>query len=178
MSADGWRAALYFYTVTRPGRVVLRFGLSQRHRARHQLPPAEHAREGADSSVTRGPSHRDGLPRSRGSGDPRRGDAPGSEECLDADRWTRTSSISSTSPSIWVYQATPTVNISSVSGAPDATVKSAAASAMRDVIGETPTTRRGGEKAAEIETETHALAPGILNAYDAGGQSRSLSCKL
>jgi membrane protease subunit HflK len=52
--------------------------------------------------------------------------------------------------------------------APDATVKSAAESAMREVIGETPIAQALAEKRGKIETDTHALLQGILNSYGAG----------
>jgi len=52
--------------------------------------------------------------------------------------------------------------------APDATVKSAAESAMREVIGETPIAQALAEGRGKIETDTHSLLQGILNAYGAG----------
>jgi modulator of FtsH protease HflK len=52
--------------------------------------------------------------------------------------------------------------------APDATVKSAAESAMREVIGETPIAQALAERRGKIETDTHSLLQGILNAYGAG----------
>src|ERR1700739_2909979 len=52
--------------------------------------------------------------------------------------------------------------------APDATVKSAAESAMREVIGETPIAQALSEGRGKIETDTHGLLQGILNAYGAG----------
>jgi membrane protease subunit HflK len=51
---------------------------------------------------------------------------------------------------------------------PDATVKSAAESAMREVIGETPIAQALAERRGKIETDTHGLLQGILNAYGAG----------
>jgi modulator of FtsH protease HflK len=51
---------------------------------------------------------------------------------------------------------------------PDATVKSAAESAMREVIGETPIAQALAERRGKIETDTHSLLQGILNAYGAG----------
>jgi membrane protease subunit HflK len=52
--------------------------------------------------------------------------------------------------------------------APDATVKSAAESAMREVIGETPIAQALAEGRGKIETDTHGLLQGILDAYGAG----------
>jgi membrane protease subunit HflK len=52
--------------------------------------------------------------------------------------------------------------------APEATVKSAAESAMREVIGETPIAQALSEGRGKIETDTHSLLQGILNAYGAG----------
>jgi modulator of FtsH protease HflK len=52
--------------------------------------------------------------------------------------------------------------------APDATVKSAAESAMREVIGETPIAQALSEGRGKIETDTQGLLQGILNAYGAG----------
>src|SRR5215813_3550946 len=52
--------------------------------------------------------------------------------------------------------------------APDATVKSAAESAMREVIGETPIAQALAEGRGKIETDTQSLLQGILNAYGAG----------
>ena len=52
--------------------------------------------------------------------------------------------------------------------APDATVKSAAESAMREVIGETPIAQALAEGRGKIETDTQALLQGILNSYVAG----------
>src|SRR6516164_7632704 len=52
--------------------------------------------------------------------------------------------------------------------APDATVKSAAESAMREVIGETQIAQALSEGRGKIETDTHGLLQGILNAYGAG----------
>jgi len=52
--------------------------------------------------------------------------------------------------------------------APDATVKSAAESAMREVIGETPIAQALAEGRGKIETDTHGLLQGILDAYRAG----------
>jgi membrane protease subunit HflK len=51
---------------------------------------------------------------------------------------------------------------------PDATVKSAAESAMREVIGETPIAQALAEGRGKIETDTHSLLQGILDAYGAG----------
>jgi membrane protease subunit HflK len=51
---------------------------------------------------------------------------------------------------------------------PDETVKSAAESAMREVIGETPIAQALAEGRGKIETDTHGLLQGILNAYGAG----------
>jgi membrane protease subunit HflK len=51
---------------------------------------------------------------------------------------------------------------------PDATVKSAAESAMREVIGETPIAQALAEGRGKIETDTHSLLQAILNAYGAG----------
>jgi membrane protease subunit HflK len=52
--------------------------------------------------------------------------------------------------------------------APEATVKSVAESAMREVIGETPIAQALSEGRGKIETDTHGLLQGILNAYGAG----------
>jgi membrane protease subunit HflK len=52
--------------------------------------------------------------------------------------------------------------------APDATVKSAAESAMREVIGETPIAQALTEGKGKIETDTHRLLQGILDSYGAG----------
>jgi membrane protease subunit HflK len=52
--------------------------------------------------------------------------------------------------------------------APEATVKSAAESAMREVIGETPIAQALAEGRGKIETDTHTLLQGILDAYAAG----------
>ena len=52
--------------------------------------------------------------------------------------------------------------------APDATVKSAAESAMREVIGESPIAQALAEGRGKIETDTHGLLQGILDAYRAG----------
>jgi modulator of FtsH protease HflK len=52
--------------------------------------------------------------------------------------------------------------------APDATVKSAAESAMREVIGETPIAQALAEGRGKIETDTQHLLQGILDAYSAG----------
>ena len=52
--------------------------------------------------------------------------------------------------------------------APDATVKSAAESAMREVIGETPIAQALSEGRGKIENDTHNLLQGILDAYGAG----------
>src|SRR5499427_3617329 len=51
---------------------------------------------------------------------------------------------------------------------PDATVKSAAESAMREVIGETPIAQALSEGRGKIETETQKLLQGILNDYKSG----------
>jgi len=51
---------------------------------------------------------------------------------------------------------------------PDDTVKSAAESAMREVIGETPIAQALAEGRGKIETDTHSLLQGILDAYGAG----------
>jgi membrane protease subunit HflK len=51
---------------------------------------------------------------------------------------------------------------------PDATVKSAAESAMREVIGETPIAQALAEGRGKIETDTQHLLQGILNTYSAG----------
>jgi membrane protease subunit HflK len=52
--------------------------------------------------------------------------------------------------------------------APEATVKSAAESAMREVIGETPIAQALAEGRGKIETDTNHLLQGILDAYRAG----------
>jgi modulator of FtsH protease HflK len=52
--------------------------------------------------------------------------------------------------------------------APDATVKSAAESAMREVIGETPIAQAMAEGRGKVETDTHNLLQGILDDYGAG----------
>jgi membrane protease subunit HflK len=52
--------------------------------------------------------------------------------------------------------------------APEATVKSAAESAMREVVGETPIAQALSEGRGKIETDTQGLLQGILNAYSAG----------
>jgi membrane protease subunit HflK len=52
--------------------------------------------------------------------------------------------------------------------APDATVKSAAESAMREVIGETPIAQALAEGRGKIETDTEHLLQGILDSYSAG----------
>jgi len=52
--------------------------------------------------------------------------------------------------------------------APDATVKSAAESAMREVIGETPIAQALAEGRGKIESDTHGLLQGILDTYGAG----------
>jgi len=52
--------------------------------------------------------------------------------------------------------------------APEATVKSVAESAMREVIGETPIAQALSEGRGKIETDTHGLLQGILNSYGAG----------
>jgi membrane protease subunit HflK len=51
---------------------------------------------------------------------------------------------------------------------PDATVKSAAESAMREVIGETPIAQALAEGRGKIETDTHTLLQAILDLYRAG----------
>jgi membrane protease subunit HflK len=51
---------------------------------------------------------------------------------------------------------------------PDETVKSAAESAMREVIGETQIAQALAEGRGKIETDTHGLLQGILDAYGAG----------
>jgi modulator of FtsH protease HflK len=51
---------------------------------------------------------------------------------------------------------------------PDATVKSAAESAMREVIGETPIAQVLSEGRGKIETDTQQLLQGILNDYKSG----------
>jgi modulator of FtsH protease HflK len=51
---------------------------------------------------------------------------------------------------------------------PDATVKSAAESAMREVIGETPIAQALAEGRGKIETDTHGLLQSILDDYGAG----------
>jgi len=51
---------------------------------------------------------------------------------------------------------------------PEATVKSAAESAMREVVGETPIAQALSEGRGKIETDTQALLQGILNTYNAG----------
>jgi len=51
---------------------------------------------------------------------------------------------------------------------PDDTVKSAAESAMREVIGETQIAQALAEGRGKIETDTHSLLQGILDAYGAG----------
>ena len=51
---------------------------------------------------------------------------------------------------------------------PEATVKSAAESAMREVIGETPIAQALSEGRGKIETDTQALLQEILNTYNAG----------
>jgi modulator of FtsH protease HflK len=51
---------------------------------------------------------------------------------------------------------------------PDATVKSAAESAMREVVGETPIAQALSEGRGKIETETQRLLQGILDAYKSG----------
>ena len=52
--------------------------------------------------------------------------------------------------------------------APDATVKSAAESAMREVVGETPIAQALAEGRGKIETDTQHLLQGILDTYSAG----------
>jgi modulator of FtsH protease HflK len=52
--------------------------------------------------------------------------------------------------------------------APDATVKSAAESAMREVVGETPIAQALSEGRGKIETDTQHLLQGILDTYRAG----------
>src|SRR5215472_7517803 len=51
---------------------------------------------------------------------------------------------------------------------PEATVKSAAESAMREVVGETPIAQALSEGRGKIETDTQTLLQGILNFYSAG----------
>jgi len=51
---------------------------------------------------------------------------------------------------------------------PEATVKSAAESAMREVVGETPIAQALSEGRGKIETDTQGLLQGILNEYAAG----------
>jgi membrane protease subunit HflK len=51
---------------------------------------------------------------------------------------------------------------------PEATVKSAAESAMREVVGETPIAQALSEGRGKIETDTQGLLQGILNTYAAG----------
>src|SRR5215469_15611205 len=51
---------------------------------------------------------------------------------------------------------------------PELTVKSAAESAMREVIGHTEIASAFAEGRGKIETDTQALAQGILDYYDAG----------
>src|SRR5262249_40570469 len=51
---------------------------------------------------------------------------------------------------------------------PEATVKSAAESAMREVVGETPIAQALSEGRGKIETDTQTLLQGILNAYSSG----------
>src|SRR5438105_11265470 len=51
---------------------------------------------------------------------------------------------------------------------PEATVKSAAESAMREVVGETPIAQALSEGRGKIEGDTQGLLQGILNAYGAG----------
>jgi membrane protease subunit HflK len=52
--------------------------------------------------------------------------------------------------------------------APDATVKSAAESAMREVIGETPIAQALAEGRGKVETDTQHLLQAILDSYSAG----------
>src|SRR5262249_45526614 len=52
--------------------------------------------------------------------------------------------------------------------APDTTVKSAAESAMREVVGETPIAQALSEGRGKIETDTQRLLQGILDDYRAG----------
>jgi membrane protease subunit HflK len=52
--------------------------------------------------------------------------------------------------------------------APDATVKSAAESAMREVMGETPIAQALAEGRGKVESDTKDLLQGILDAYGAG----------
>ena len=51
---------------------------------------------------------------------------------------------------------------------PEATVKSAAESAMREVVGETPIAQALSEGRGKIEADTQTLLQGILNTYGAG----------
>lgn len=57
---------------------------------------------------------------------------------------------------------------------PDATVKSAAESAMREVVGETPIAQALSEGRGKIETDTQHLLQGILDAYGAGIEVNNL----
>jgi membrane protease subunit HflK len=57
---------------------------------------------------------------------------------------------------------------------PDATVKAAAESAMREVIGETPIAQALSEGRGRIENETHTLLQGMLNDYKSGVQITQL----
>jgi membrane protease subunit HflK len=52
--------------------------------------------------------------------------------------------------------------------APDATVKSAAESAMREIVGETPIAQALAEGRGKIESETRQLLQSILDSYGAG----------
>ena len=52
--------------------------------------------------------------------------------------------------------------------APDATVKSAAESAMREIVGETPIAQALAEGRGKIETDTQHLLQRILDSYGAG----------
>src|SRR5258707_260334 len=51
---------------------------------------------------------------------------------------------------------------------PEGTVKSAAESAMREVVGQTPIAQALSEGRGKIETDTQHLLQGILDAYGAG----------
>src|SRR5919204_382205 len=51
---------------------------------------------------------------------------------------------------------------------PDATVKSAAESAMREVVGETPIAQALSEGRGKIETDTQHLLQNILDSYKSG----------
>ncbi|MBO0737439.1 MAG: FtsH protease activity modulator HflK, partial [Alphaproteobacteria bacterium] len=57
---------------------------------------------------------------------------------------------------------------------PDATVKSAAESAMREVVGETPIAQALSEGRGKIETDTQHLLQGILDSYRSGVEITAL----